>query len=138
MDNAIGLFSVTPLWYFSSLLHPFSAGSLSAEPAAGALSLIAGIVLGSITRNSRLFYFLASFLLSQAFVSFAGFYRGQFMTGGEFVLYPFLLIQGALILYLVYRLNGVLIPAAFLSFFSITYAKFAFLVAAMSLSNTWL
>lgn len=139
MNNALWLLASLPEWYFSTLLAPLSAGPLSLVPALGALSLIAGIGLGISVRRRDLWLFGIPFLLTEALVAFAGFYRGQV---DEAISKPVLLIFLALILLisvsLVWRMQGARLPALLLAIFSVTYGLFGAFVAAMSFSDNWL
>ena len=139
MNNAVWLFQALPIWYFSTIVHPLSAGPLTAVPALGIISLVVGLTLGLSGREPRLLLFLIPFAFSQLFVAIAGALRGCLAgasSGPPLLL--FILVQVVLVGYLIYRLAGARGAAVALAAFSLTYALFADFVASMSFSNDWL
>src|SRR5260370_26709542 len=80
MKNALWLFQALPNWYFSAVVHPLSAGPLSAFPALGTVLLAVGLVLGLNGREPRLLLVLIPFAFSQSFVAGAGVLPGK-LTG---------------------------------------------------------
>jgi hypothetical protein len=139
MDNAIWLFQALPKWYFSTVVHPLSAGPLSALPALGVISLVVGLKLGLRGREPRLLLFFIPFAFSQIFVATAGALRGQLPGASSGLpLLLFIVAQVVLVAYLIYSLAGARRAAVALAAFSLTYALFADFVASMSFSNEWL
>lgn len=141
MANAIWLLLALPTWYFGAATVPFSSGALTLVPAIGSLSLVLGVIIGSIQRRRELLWFLALFAMSELLVVIAGMMRGLVnpMSGALNVwLYVFLGFQCALAGYLIYRIKGARASAAALGVFSFTYATAATFVAAMSFTDTWL
>ena len=141
MGDAIWLTLSLPVWYFSALrdgLRP-DAFVLGAVVWPGVAGLLAGLVIGVRRRQAVLLWLLISPLLSQGLVAVAGVFRGQvqapLLTG---VLLSFLAIQLALLAFLNFRFRNMRASAAALSLFGLSYALFAYFVAAMSFSDTWL
>jgi hypothetical protein len=140
MGNAIWLFWAVPTWYFSTILMPFGAGSLSAVPALGVVCLAVGAVSGIIKRKTNLLIFLLFIVASQVLVVVSGFMRGSFP--GETSERSLLTILSALVLlqiagagYVVWRFKGARWPAAMLAIFTSSYAAFAAFVALMAFNN---
>jgi hypothetical protein len=107
MNNAVWLFWALPIWYFSTIVHPLSAGPLSAVPALGVISLVVGLTLGLSGREPRLLLFLIPFAFSQLFVAIAGALRGQLPGASSGLpLLLFIVVQVVLVAYLIYRLEG--------------------------------
>jgi hypothetical protein len=139
MGNALWLFQALPEWYFSAVVHPLSAGLLSAVPALGTVLLAVGLALGLVARKSRLLLFLIPFALSQFFVAAAGVLRGQLPgTSSTLPQLLFITVQIVLVGYLIYCVAGARGAAVALAAFSLSYAFFASFIAAMSFSNVWL
>ena len=141
MNNAIWLLAALPLWYFSAVTVPFSAGALTVVPALGALSLAIGAVLGVIQRRRRLLLFVLPFAFSEILVAVAGVMRGHVPVTGDAVLNVGLLVffaaQIAISGYLIYSIKGARASAAALGVFSVSYAAFGVFVAAMSFTDNW-
>ena len=143
MGNAVWLFWAVPVWYFSTLSMPFSAGPLSAIPASGAICLVIGAGWGVIKRKMNLLLFLLLIVATQVLVVVAGFLRGSLRgTTNQLTLQTllgaFLLLQIAFAGYLVWRLKGARWPAVALAIFTSSYAAFGAFVAAMAFSDDWL
>jgi hypothetical protein len=138
MGNAEWLFLALPEWFFSALLSPLGAGPLSAIPAAGAVALIVGIVLGVLKREARLLSFAGPFVASQIFVAVSGLMRGRLMNdpAGQFVL-AFLLVQLVGCCVLIYWIKGSRLAATSLTAFSVSYALFTAFVATMAFTDSW-
>lgn len=139
MESAIWLLLSLPLWYFSTLLAPFSAGVLSAIPAMGTASLLVGAVWGLMDRRSGLLLFLILPAASQALVAVSGSMRGSFGRDDDLTfLLVFVVLQLLAATYLVFRLKGARAPATALAVFSSSYALFAAFIAGMAFTDTWL
>ena len=140
MSNVIWLSFSLPLWYFSSLLHPFDAGFLSLVPAIGIVCLVVGACLTFARRNTALSWVLASVLLSQVFVALAGFLRGEVSQDEQLfaVTATFLCVQLVCLVLLLWYSKGARAASIPLAFFGGTYALFAAFVAVMAFSDTWL
>jgi hypothetical protein len=107
MDNAIWLFQALPKWYFSTVVHPLSAGPLSALPVLGVISLVVGLKLGLSGRDPRLLLFFIPFAFSQLFVATSGALRGQLPGASSGLpLFLFIVVQVVLVAYLIYGLAG--------------------------------
>ncbi len=139
MGNAIWLFFALPVWYFSTIAAPFSAGMLSAIPALGIVCLIFGVVCGTLKRRLDLSMFLVLPAASQALVVVAGLMRGSLTVQvSEPMLATFVLLQIAFAGYFVFRLKGARLPAVALAIFTSSYAFFAAFVAGMAFADRWL
>ncbi|HWT98903.1 MAG TPA: hypothetical protein VN229_14850 [Terriglobales bacterium] len=139
MGNAVWLFCSVPAWYFSTLLKPFGADTLSAVPALGSLCFIVGTVWGIVKRKAILLIFAPLIVVSQALVVVAGFMRGSVGGGvASFTLDVFLLLQVVAAGYFVWRLKGMRGPASVLAIFTSSYAAFAAFIAGMAFTNNWL
>jgi len=138
MGNAIWLFLALPQWYFSAIFRPFAEGLFTAIPSLGIVCLAIGIILGVIGRKPSLLIFLFLPAMSQALVAAAGLMRGTLRYEAyEPILWAFLLLQVTVAGYLVYRLKNARPAAAALGIFTISYAFFAWFVAAMAFGDTW-
>src|SRR5258708_3346028 len=139
MKNALWLFQALPNWYFSAVVHPLSAGPLSAVPALGTVLLAVGLVLGLNGREPRLLLFLIPFAFSQSFVAVAGVLRGQLSgTSSTLPQLLFIAVPIVLVAYLIYYVAGERGAAVAWAASSLTYAFFSCFVAAMSFGNVWL
>ena len=115
MGNAIWLFFALPEWYFSTILDPFSAGSLSVIPAVGIVALAIGAAWGVAKRRLALSVFLVLPAASQVLVVVAGLMRGT-VRDTEVIFWAFLLLQAAAAGYLVFRLKGARLQRPLLRF----------------------
>jgi hypothetical protein len=139
MNNAVWLLLAVPHWYFSTIGHPLSAGPLSAIAAVGSICFVIGVILGFIRREPQLLLFLIPFVLSELFVAIAGALRGQLKdVSSHFPEILFIVVQIILVAYLIYHVSRARLAAVALAVFSVTFALFATLVAAMALSDTWI
>ena len=139
MYNAVWLFLALPKWYFSTILVPFSTNLLTLIPMLGILSLAIGVLLGLLQGRRDLLLFLLLPAASQALVVISGLMRGEFPDGAsDPYLWAFILLQVAAAGYLVFRLSGARWAATALAIFSVSYARFAALVAGMSFADIWL
>jgi hypothetical protein len=137
MGNAIWLLLALPLWYFSSLTNPLAGGALTLIPTVGTFCLLAGVLIGIHSARRGLLLFFIPFGLSELVVSVAGLLRGQIADTG-LILFPFVVVQLVLSVYLVFDLRGARIAASALAIFSFTYALFGAFVASMSFTDRWL
>jgi hypothetical protein len=139
--NAIWLFVSLPLWYFTATAVAFEGGVLTAVPAAGIVSLVAGGITAVVQgRLRRLWHFIVPVLISQCYVATAGFFRGQLHSGRlySFVLWGFLVGQACLIGLLIYRSKGARTASSMFALFCLSYAAFATFVAGMAFADSWL
>lgn len=128
---------VLPGWYLSPLTQPDLEAVIRLIPLIGLVSLGLGIVAGIRRYRSRLWLFLVSPLLSQAWVGIAGALRGQVQEPEPLSL-GFLGFQLLLLGCLIYLSKGARFAASAFTIFSLTYAIFAAFVAFMAFSNVWL
>lgn len=138
MGEATWLFYALPAWYFESALNPFSAGLLTLIPAIGGLCLFIGIIIGVWLRKPSLLWFFVSVVLSQAFVTLSGFFQGQLNNSVLWPIPGFALLQLLAIVLSLCASASALLPAALIAIFCISYALYAWFIAAMSLTGTWL
>lgn len=140
MGNAVWLFLETPEWYFNALGALFSGAHVFAlNSLLGIVCFATGVIWGLVIKAERLMWFLISPVVSQGFVAFAGFFRGQIMEPWSgMVLWSFLALQAVLLFVFVNRARGARVPALFLTVFCLTYALFASFVSAMSMADSWL
>ena len=142
MGNAIWLFWLVPVEYFSTIASPFSAGPLSLIPALGILSLAIGAVAGIAKREIGLLIFLVLPAASQILVAVAGFKRGAFQHDASqlasWIIGTFMLLQIAGAAYIIWRLKGARGTAAAMAIFTSSYALFAAFIASMALHDDWL
>ena len=140
MSDGIWLFTELPQWFlFSAVIPPGILGALGPISAIGTVCAIIGIVLAALRRAKSLWVFVIPALISQAYVAFAGLLRGAFESYAVGPpLFPFLIFQLVLALYLIYRLREALLPATLLAAFSISYALFASFMADMAFTNNWI
>jgi hypothetical protein len=96
MGDAVWLFFALPNWYFSTIVTPFGAGTLTAIPTLGIVSLVAGVLWGAFKRRLGLLVFLALPAASQGLVVVAGFMRGSLLHGSEPIILGFVLLQIAI------------------------------------------
>jgi hypothetical protein len=128
-----------PAFYLGAALQPFSAGYLSFIPLLGIVGLVIGIVVGCVQRKRVLFLFVFPFLLSEVFLTVGGLLRGQFLgTTWQTPSVIFAITQISAIVFVAYRGRKALVADFSLALFSLTYALFAWFIAGMSLSDTWL
>jgi hypothetical protein len=142
VGNAIWLFWLVPVEYFSTIVAPFSAGPLSVIPALGTLSLAIGVVAGIAKREMRLLIFLLLPAASQILLVVAGFQRGAFQHDaiqlGVWIIWTFMLLQIAGAAYVVWRLKGARGPAAAMAIFTSSYGLYAAFAASMAFHDDWL
>ena len=139
MGNAVWLILALPNWFFSTIIHPFSAGPLTLVPTIGVICFCSGVILGIRNREKSLLAFILPVLLSEMLVAAAGFMRGALRgSASNPVVYGFLILQLLIAVYLVFRLRGSRVAATLLAVFSILYALFAVFIAGMSFNDTWL
>ncbi|MEP7241753.1 MAG: hypothetical protein ABI697_12780 [Devosia sp.] len=142
--NALWLLLALPQWYFESVILLFANPGyalqpLAVLPAAGAVCLVAGIILALVRGRPRLLLLFAlPVVLGEWLVATAGFFRGQFKTGSEWLLLPFLAVVVALVLFLVIRARGARLPAILLGAFGLTYALLGSFIAGMAFTDVWL
>ena len=138
-SNALWLVSALPVWYFSTITHPFQAGILSLIPSVGILGLIAGIAMGIVQRKRALLLFVFPFAVSECYVAIAGSFRGQ--VRGSASLLPFcifIFVQLLLIGYVLYKSRQARVATFALTIFSVSYALFALFVGGMAFADDWL
>lgn len=138
-SNALWLISALPVWYFSTIAHPFQAGILSLIPFIGILGLVAGALIGIVQRRRALLLFVFPFALSECYVAIAGWLRGQ--LHGDASLTPsciFIFVQLALISYFVYASRQSRVASFAFTIFSASYALFALFVGGMAFADNWL
>jgi hypothetical protein len=139
MGNALWLMWGLPVWFFSTVAHPFSTGPLSLIPFLGVISLVAGVICGVIKRDERLLPFLLSVSLSEVYVAVAGLLRGRVQDFPATVAgYGFIAVQLATVLLIAIRTKNPKVASLLLGIFCFTYALAAAFLAAMSFTNSWL
>lgn len=138
MGQAAWLFYALTTWYFESLLNPFSLGLLTMIPVAGTICLFIGLVMGIWRRKPCLLWFSVSVVLSHAFVVLSGFFHGQLDDNVLWPILGFVLLQLLTIVFSLRASKSALIPAILIALFCISYALYAWLIAAMSFTGTWL
>ena len=125
MDNAVGLFFSTPIFYFSTILTPLYGGILSVAPAIGIVCLTIGAVWGLIKRRRGLLIFLLLPIVGQVLLVAASIIRVPLHDEASFpILLAFLFLQIAVAGYLIFRLKGARLPATLLTVFTLSYALF--------------
>jgi hypothetical protein len=137
MTDGLWLFSTLPIWYFATLLNPLAASWLSLVPASGAVCLLVGLVLALYRRERNALWALLPFALSHIFVFITGTMRGA-AAGITPLLVLFVVVQVPLSVWILIRCRGSRVAGLFLCWFSLTYAALAYLVGAMSFTDTWL
>lgn len=140
MANAVWLFFALPKWYFGSSLNPLAGGLPTGIPTSGVIALVAGLILVLWSKGGPNFtWILASLVVSQLYVSISGLFRGRLPS--EAVDWPFgvfLLGQLTIVAMFIWRSREDRIKASLLSWFGITYASYAALIARMTLTDTWM
>ncbi len=137
MEAALGSLGILPMWYFGSLAS--GGHALEIVPWAGVVGLVLGIAWGTVKQQAPLCWFAVSPALTHVMVGIAFLFAGQMkLSPSYWVLSGFLLLQLAVLGYLVFRFKGMRIPAVSLSIFGMSYAVFAAYVGGMALTNTWL
>lgn len=139
MEAALGSLWVLPWWYFGSLVLWPGAPVLQIVPWAGVIGLCVGLAWGTVKQQAALCRLAVSPVLSHAMVGIAFLFAGQMELSISYWLTSgFLLVQLAILSFLVFRFKGMRIPAVSLSIFGMSYALFAAYVGGMALTNTWL
>jgi len=126
-------------WYFDGIFASASdLGILGIVPKVGATALLAGVILGLIQRQRSLLLFLIPVVTAHIYVAVTGlFERSMTYPSNDLAAsVPFLLIQLAVCLYLVFKTAR--IAALFLAIFALTYSWFAGFIGAMALTGNWL
>lgn len=107
----------------------------------GILALVVGGILGIKKRDVRLFWLIVPILFSEAFflscLALGKLVRVQ-NDIATWSLLAFLLVQFAIISYLIFRLQGIRIAAVSLAVFSASYAFYAAFYAGMAITDRWL
>lgn len=138
MGSAAWLSIRLPLWYFKSVLHPFTAGVLTIVPAMGVWCLTVGTVFVITRKQWNFLFFLLSITFSHAYVALSGFLRGEFPQGSISLALIFLSLQITAIGFAAYKCIKDWATIPLIAAFCITYAVYAQFVAGMSLSDVWL
>ena len=137
MADALWLNTILPQWYFMTIIAPFGAGVLTAIPASGIVTLVAGVILAIMRRERFVLFALLPVAAAHLYVTVAGFFRGQ-LPDSSFLFSGLMLVEllfvGALILYARHSK----LAAALLGWFCLTYSFFAAFIGAMAFSDTWL
>ena len=135
------------MWLSSSLLEWYS-GAVVANASdlpfigvmakVGAACLLAGVTLGLVQRQRSLLLFLIPLLTAHLYVVGAVLFERSmaYPSNDGRVVVPFLLMQLAGCLYLVFRTARV--AALFLAIFALTYSWFAGFIGGMALTGDWL
>lgn len=134
MPNALLLAAASVYWYFSAIKL---GGLLILIPTIGTLCLIAGLAIMIWKRTWRVAWLALSLLLSEILVFASGIWRGQLQHCNP-VLLAFLILQGAVLLYLIFRLKGARLSAAPLAVFAFSFALMTAGMAEMSFADNWL
>jgi hypothetical protein len=133
--------TATPLWYIGACMANFSGAwspVLVGVPLAGAVALVLGVIWGVCIGRSGLFGFVAPVLMSETFVTAAGFFRGRLRGDAcSAVTGAFLVAVLIVCVALIVRLKGARVPAVLLTLFSIVYSLFAGFVATMAFKGAW-
>lgn len=127
-------------WYFEAIfpLQSTELGIIGTMAKVGAACLLAGVVLGLIQRHRPLLLFLIPAATAHLYVAGAGWFERSmpYPPGDRLAVVPFLLLQLALCLYLVFRTARV--AGVFLAIFALTYSWFAGFIGGMALTGDWL
>ncbi len=138
-SSALWLIFAVPVWYFSTITHPFQAGILSLIPFVGILGLVAGGVMGIVQRKRALLLFFFPFAVSEFYVAIAGLFRGQLRGNASLLPFcTFIFVQLLLIGYSAYKSRHAHIATIALAIFSASYALFALFVGGMAFADDWL
>ena len=122
-------------WYFEAIFASTTdLGILEVVPKIGATTLLAGVILGVIQRERSLLLFFIPVITAHVYVAGTGMFERSMNYDSVGV--PFLLMQLAICLYLVFRTARV--AALFLAIFVLTYSWFAGFIGSMALTGDWL
>jgi len=141
MESILVSFWLLPYWYLGALdaISKPDAFLFGFVSWAGIIGLVFGLLWGIVNRQAPLCWFVISPVLSNVMFGITGLFARQldpFVTGRLFL--GFLLVQLAILSFLVFRSRGMRIPAISLSVFGFCYAWFAGFVGAMALTSAWL
>lgn len=139
MHAAASLIFSLPVWFLSTLQHPFGHGGLSGIPFAGILCLVFGVAVGVVRGQVRLLWFLAPLALSFAHVALAGLFHDRVRGLATLVVsLVFACVELASIGFALVRAKGGLLAAVPIAAFCLVFALFTAVVAAMAFSGEWL
>lgn len=141
METILVAFWLLPYWYLGALdaiskPDAFLFGFISW---AGIIGLMFGLLWGIVNRHVALCWFVISPVLSSMMFGITGLFARQLDSlVTEWLFLGFLLVQLAILSFLVFRSRGMRIPAISLSVFGFCYALFAGFFGAMALTGAWL
>ena len=124
-------------WYFDAVFA--NASDIIAVVAKiGATALLAGVILGLVQRQRSLLLFFIPVVTAHVYVAGAGLFEKSmtYPSNDGPAVVPFLLMQLAVCLYLVFRTARV--AGLFLAIFALTYSWFAGFIGGMALTGDWL
>ncbi|MEM9963998.1 MAG: hypothetical protein AAGC58_01485 [Asticcacaulis sp.] len=125
MNDTIYLMLSLPEMYFISL---GKTTGLEFLPVCGLIFLISGIVLSLIRREWRGAWFLLSIVLNQFTVGLI-----PWLGDNQAALFVLMAAQIALLIYLIFKMNGARLIASFLAAFSFSYTLMAYFIIGMAL-----
>jgi hypothetical protein len=128
--DPLRMFGALAEMYFATLLAPFAAGPLSVIPATGAASLIAGVVLAVVKRETGPIWAVLGAFLSHGLVASAG-----LLGNNSLVFVPFLALQLLISIGVILTSHRSVAAGALVAWFNITYALAAAFIAALSISG---